>query len=191
MRVCQPGPVAFQRANVSRGNRSEMATRALPVLGRPRGRSISLAVERLYSSGNTSRAGRARLKVSLVHTGLSRPARSGLRFFRFISLHLSLVRLPQADHVNIACAWSKHQHMQPLFNKAESLEPTFFVVFAGVFHNERTGPLELGHPFERDAPQGNIFLVLVRVIGDGHLISVYTINRPVNLEGVILLTSPR
>ena len=33
IRVCQPGPVAFQRANVSGGNRIEIDVRALPDFG--------------------------------------------------------------------------------------------------------------------------------------------------------------
>src|SRR5580692_1426690 len=37
MRVCQPGPVALHRNNVSGGSRREMDLRALPVFGRPRG----------------------------------------------------------------------------------------------------------------------------------------------------------
>ena len=35
IRVCQPGPVAFQRANVSGGKRIEIDVRALPDFGRP------------------------------------------------------------------------------------------------------------------------------------------------------------
>jgi hypothetical protein len=44
IRVCQPGPVAFQRANVSGGNRREIDVRALPNFGRPRGFNILAAV---------------------------------------------------------------------------------------------------------------------------------------------------
>lgn len=42
MRVCQPGPVAFQRARVSGGKRKEISVRALPLFGRPRVKSRSL-----------------------------------------------------------------------------------------------------------------------------------------------------
>jgi hypothetical protein len=71
IRVCQPGPVAFQRANVSGGKRREINVRALPDFGRPRGFNIDAAPK---ISGNTSRALRAREKVSFVHVGLSRSA---------------------------------------------------------------------------------------------------------------------
>jgi hypothetical protein len=43
IRVCQPGPAACQRANVSGGNRIEIDVRALPGFGRQRGFSILAA----------------------------------------------------------------------------------------------------------------------------------------------------
>jgi len=66
--------VAFQRANVSGGNRREIDVRALPDFGRPRGFNILAAVPAPKISGNTSRALRARAKVSFVHAGFSRSA---------------------------------------------------------------------------------------------------------------------
>jgi hypothetical protein len=60
IRVCQLGPVAFHRANVSGGNLREIDVRALPDFGRPRGFNILAAVPALKISGNTSRALRAR-----------------------------------------------------------------------------------------------------------------------------------
>jgi hypothetical protein len=100
IRVCQPGPVAFQRANVSGGNRIEIDVRALPDFGRPRGFNI-LAVDAAPKiSGNTSRALRARAKVSFVHAGFSRSAFWGLGL-RFISFHLAFVGLAQTDHMRL------------------------------------------------------------------------------------------
>src|SRR5258708_32553755 len=97
MRVCQPGPVAFQRANVSGGNRIEIDVRALPDFGRPRGFNILTADAAPKISGNTSRAFRARANVSFVYTGFSRPAywRYGLRFVSFSSPFVCVVL---ADH---------------------------------------------------------------------------------------------
>jgi hypothetical protein len=60
IRVCQPGPVAFHRANVSAGNRNEMDVRALPDFGRPRGLSMRVAAAAPKIVGSTSRALRAR-----------------------------------------------------------------------------------------------------------------------------------
>ena len=100
IRVCQPGPVAFQRANVSGGNRIEIDVRALPDFGRPRGFNILAADAAPKISGNTSRALRARAKVSFVHAGFSRSAFWGLGL-RFISFHLTFVGLAQTDHMRL------------------------------------------------------------------------------------------
>jgi hypothetical protein len=98
IRVCQPGPVAFQRANVSGGNRREIDVRALPDFGRPRGFDILAAVPAPKICGNTSCALRARAKVSFVHTGFSRSAFWGLGL-RFISFDLAFVGLAQTNHM--------------------------------------------------------------------------------------------
>jgi hypothetical protein len=74
-RVCQPGPVAFQRTNASGGNRIEIDVRALPDLGRPRGLNILAADAAPKISGNTSRALGARAKVPFVQAG----SRAGAR----------------------------------------------------------------------------------------------------------------
>src|SRR6204780_4612318 len=74
IRVCPPGRVAFQRANVSGGNRIEIDVRALPDFGRPRGFNILAADAAPKISGNTSRALRAGAKVSFVHAAFSRSA---------------------------------------------------------------------------------------------------------------------
>jgi hypothetical protein len=103
IRVCQPGPVAFQRANVSGGNRIEIDVRALPDFGRPRGLNILAADAAPKISGNTSRALRARAKVSFVHAGFSRSAFWGLGL-RFISFHLAFVGLAQTDHMRLSRA---------------------------------------------------------------------------------------
>jgi hypothetical protein len=71
IRVCQPGPLTFQRANVSGGNRREVDVLALPDFGRPRGFNILAAVSAPKISGNTSRALRARSTVSFAHAGFS------------------------------------------------------------------------------------------------------------------------
>ncbi len=69
--VCHPGPVAFQRANVSGRRRREIAVLAVPVLGRPLGLSIRPASVGPNSSGSTSAAGLAFAKVAFVHSGFS------------------------------------------------------------------------------------------------------------------------
>ena len=159
MRVCQPGPVAFQRANVLGGRRNEMETRALPVFGRPRGLSICFAAASPKSFGKTSRAGRARLNVSFLQAGFSRSVFSGLGL-RFIPFHLAFVGFAQADDVYLACARSEHQCVQPLSDESRRLKPWFAVGFATVLDDERAGPLEFCRLLERDTTFSDVFLVL-------------------------------
>jgi hypothetical protein len=64
--------------------------RALPDFGRPRGFNILAADAAPKISGSTSRALRARAKVSFVHAGFSRSAFWGLGL-RFISFHFAFV----------------------------------------------------------------------------------------------------
>jgi hypothetical protein len=109
--------VAFQRANVSGGNRREIDVRALPDFGRPRGFNILAAVAALKISGNTSRALRARAKVSFVHAGFSRSTFPGLGL-RFISFHLAFVGLAQPNHMHLVVARCEHHHMQSFSNQA-------------------------------------------------------------------------
>ena len=86
-----------------RGNRIEIDVRALPDFGRPRGFNILAADAAPKISGNTSRALRARAKVSFVHAGFSRSAFSGLGL-RFLSFHLAFVGLAQTDPRT--CLWA-------------------------------------------------------------------------------------
>ena len=78
MRVCQPGPVAFQRASVSGGSRRLIAIFESEDFGRPRGLSIAAAVRAPKILGKTSLAGRAFAIIAAVHSGFSRPAFLGL-----------------------------------------------------------------------------------------------------------------
>jgi hypothetical protein len=81
MRVCHPTPLAFQRSRTSGATRRLIATLEFGDLGRPRGFSISAAILAPYSSGSTSRAGRARTKSSFVHFGFSSLTRECFLFF--------------------------------------------------------------------------------------------------------------
>ena len=104
MRVCQPGPLAFQRASTSCGRRRDIAVRGEVLFGRPRGRNSLLAIAFPKISGSTSRAGRARRKSSAVHSGLSGSVRT--RFvFRLVGIpaYLSFVRLSKARASEMPC----------------------------------------------------------------------------------------
>lgn len=90
MRVCQPGPVAFQRASVSGANLRLIATFESGDLGRPRGLSMLAAVRAPKILGSTSLAGRAFAIMAAVHSGFVRLVLLVLGCF-LISPHLSVV----------------------------------------------------------------------------------------------------
>ena len=142
MRVCQPGPLAFQRASVSGAIRRLMATLAFGDFGRPRGFSRRAAAFLPTILGSTSAAGRARLKSAAVHSGFSSSINSGLGL-RFIASYLSGVGSAQTDDVDLAGAEREYQHVQPVVNKAQRLETLFSVIPARVFHNQGAGPVKI------------------------------------------------
>ena len=107
MRVCHPGPVAFQRAKVSGGSRRLIATFESEDFGRPRGLSMAAAVRAPNILGNTSLAGRASEIIAAVHSGFFRTVFLDLSGF-FISTHLALVGFTQTDHSGLAIAWGEY-----------------------------------------------------------------------------------
>jgi len=64
MRVCQPGPVAFQRSMTSAGNRSVNNLRGFAVIGRPR----FLMTMRLSISSKERREARFFAVIGFSHT---------------------------------------------------------------------------------------------------------------------------
>ncbi len=132
MRVCQPGPVAFQRASVSGDNLRLIATFDSGDLGRPRGLSMAAAVRAPKIFGRTAFAGRALAIISMVHSGLSRLVFSGLGRI-FIPFYLSFVRFAQTDDPRFAVAGCEHHAMQAIFNEARHTVAPFSIVFTRVF----------------------------------------------------------
>ena len=167
MRVCQPAPVAFQRASVSGGSRIEIAVRAFPDFGRPRGFSIALAMLAPRISGNTSAAGRALEKVALVHSGFSWIFGLVLGL-RFIAFHLAWIGFSQADYVDFVGTGREHQRIQAPLDQAERLKAVLSVVLAEIFNYKCRVPLKLFHQIERNSALGNISFVLGRVEADWH-----------------------
>ena len=98
MRVCQPGPLAFQRASVSGGSRRLMGTFASGDFGRPRGFNRRAAACLPMSLGSTSTAGRARLKSAAVSSGFSSSINSGLGLRFFMATCLPLMGSDKVRH---------------------------------------------------------------------------------------------
>ena len=109
MRVCQPGPVAFQRAKVSGANLKLIATFESADLGRPRGLSMAAAVLMPNISGKASLAGRAFAIIAAVHSGLIRADLFGLVGLDgfFIPVHLAFIGFTQTDDPRLAMALGK------------------------------------------------------------------------------------
>lgn len=177
MRVCQPGPLAFQRASVSGGMRRLIDTFASGDFGRPRGFNRRSAASFPMSFGNTSAAGRARLKSAAVHSGFSSSINSGLGLRFFITPYLSVIGLAQADDVNPARAGRKHQHVQSVIDQAQCLKALFAIVPARVFLDQGAKPIEIHRPRERESTQGDIPRILGGIETDVHGFNVYAYIR--------------
>jgi hypothetical protein len=121
IRVCQPGPVAFQRASVSGDNLMLIATFDSGDFGRPRGLSMVAAVRVAKIFGKTSFAGRALAIISICHSGLSRLVFSRLDRF-FISLQLLLVSFTQTDDLRFSLAACEQHAMQVILHKARGAQ---------------------------------------------------------------------
>jgi hypothetical protein len=148
----------------------EIAVRAFPVFGRPRGFSNLLVTVAPKSSGSASAAGRALAKVALVHSGFSTTFLLVLTL-RFIVFRLTAISFPQADYLDSSGTWRKHQGMQPSGNQAERLQSAFSVVFAEIFKYKRSIPFELFRKVERNSALGDISLVLRGAEANGHDLS--------------------
>lgn len=75
------------------------------------------------------------------------------------------------------------KNVQPLFNESECLKPLLLVVLALIFNDEGPRPIELSCPVKRNTALGDVLFVLARIVDDGHLNIVYTINSGVKSVG--------
>ena len=147
MRVCHPGPVAFQRAMVSGCNLRLIATFECADLGRPRGLSMAAAVRAPKIFGKTSLAGRAFAIMAVVHSGFSRAGFLGLACF-FMASHLTFISFAQTDDPRLAVAWGKNHAMQPILDEARHAVTVFSVVFTLVFPDQSRRPVALLGKFQ-------------------------------------------
>ncbi len=171
MRVCQPGPVAFQRASVSGGKRRLIATFDSRDFGRPRGLSMAAAVRAPKILGKTSLAGRAFAIIAMVHSGFSRLVFLGLVCF-FIPIHLTFIGFTQTDNPRLAVTRCEYHAMQPILNKAKHTVTPLSVVFAPVFPDQGCRPIELLGKVQRKTALGNISAFFLGILV--HFASVYT-----------------
>src|SRR3569833_231423 len=171
IRVCQPGPLAFQRSSTTGATLRLMATLEWGDLGRPRGFSNFSASFSPNNSGNSSRAGRARANSPFFHSGFSSLIFD--RPFFFISLNFSLVGLSYADHLDIRSARSKDHHMDAAANYAERLVAALTVVLPNIFQNVSTVPFEVANHIKGNGALTNIPLTFFRVVDNAHKYCIY------------------
>jgi hypothetical protein len=174
MRVCQPGPLAFQRASVSGGSRRLMATFASGDLGRPRGFNSRAAAALPMSPGSTLAAGRARRKSATVHSGFSSSINSGLGLRFFITSSLSVIGLARTDDVKCVSSQSEHQHVQPGIDTAQRMKALFTVIPARIFQNQGAVPVGIRRTRERQTTQDDIPRIPGGIETDVHGFNVYT-----------------
>ena len=94
------------------------------------------------SSGSTSLAGRARAKLSSVHSRFSSSISSGFGCY-FITFHLSGVGLAQTDNVWFTGARREYNGVQPFAHVTQHKKSSLSVCFAGVFLNLGSYPIKL------------------------------------------------
>lgn len=153
MRVCQPGPLAFQRANVSGSILRLMGTFAFGDFGRPRGLSMRAAALLPTILSSTSAAERKCLKSSAVSSRTSPSASvNGLRFA--MSLCFSRVGFAKADDPDPAAGGCKTQHVQAVIQIAHRHEAPLRVnmthvgsnVYAYIQKSKPGAALRIGPP---------------------------------------------
>lgn len=113
MRVCQPGPVAFQRARMLLGIRSETAVFGSPTTGRPRLRSISSPIWRFaFAASGFLLASRRTRSQSVRLSPRRRPARICSLVLtvavepRMVDLPLTALGRPKTDDT---AAFTRHK----------------------------------------------------------------------------------
>jgi hypothetical protein len=158
MRVCQPGPVAFQRAMVCGGKRNESNCLGLASLGRPRRTSLSPS----YMSAPA-------IQASVISGKASDSREEGTEFFRF-----AFMTVPHADDASCNAAWRPCENYKPRIEPTNGNESRLAVVFAVIRAGEmRSGKnLSSANQIQSALLQGPI--ALLGIAGDSHGLIVAT-----------------
>ena len=126
MRVCQPGPVAFQRAMTSAGRRREMSFLGLSERGRPPFFTLARASMSDVSCGSS------RYSLALT-TWASTRARSDFKVRREAFLFAG-IGLPHAENVATRTPWDVTNDDQASLEMAVTDDAGFAIVFARVLN---------------------------------------------------------
>jgi len=162
--VCQPGPVAFQLAITSGGNRNDSSRRGCCDLGRPLRTSFSpryMSAPAIHSSvisGGSLAGGEVRPEP-----------------FRF-----ALMTMPHADDAPGRTSWRPDKHDQSRIEHPDRHKSRLTVVEAVIDAREVNAREDLLRPAHVETPLCQRALPLRRVTGDAHGLNVATIIQGVN-----------
>jgi hypothetical protein len=175
MRVCQPGPVARQRATTSGGRRKLMSCRGLADRGRPPLLTTARASMLSVSSGSF------RYSDGLM-TCASTRARSEPKVRREAVL-LTVVGLSHAEDVANRATRGVADDYEPASEQTEAEDSAFTVVFAHVFDLDGHALEDRFGVREVQASFGQRPFSLGRVERNAHTVSVSTITARCNRLG--------
>src|SRR5436309_16096872 len=117
-------------------------------------------------SGSTSRAGRARANIALVHAGLS--LSRGVRFCILIALALFPACKPQTDDAHHSGSTRINEGMQRGADKAQCNPSPLAILAARVVNDDGARPLESFGSGEIDAVLFNVGPALRLIPGQPH-----------------------
>jgi hypothetical protein len=168
MRVCQPGPVARQRATTSGGKRKLMSWRGFSDFGRPPLLTTARASMASVSSGS-----------SLYSCGLilcaSTRGRSDPDVRRETGL-FTIVCLSHAEDMALCATRGISHHNHSALQLAEADDAALTVFLADILELDRHPLEDKGSVLEVQATLIKGLLAFDRIEGDSYLNSVYTLS---------------
>jgi len=164
MRVCQPEPLAFQRAMTSGGSLMDNSRRGLASRGRPRRTSLPPR----------------RRSASATHLSVISGASSALAEVRTDLLCFTFMAMSHADNAPGWAPGCPYEYHQPIIEPAHRDEPRLTIVEPIIGPREVRPRENLFGPAQVQAPLRQRLSSLGRVAGDAHLIIVDTFNATVN-----------
>lgn len=169
IRVCHPGPVAFQRAMTSGGNRRLISCRGLAERGRPPFFRVARSSISSVSSGSSS------YSEALI-VWASDLARSDLEVRREAGF-FTAIGFSHAKYVTSRTSWGVADHDQTSLEDAEADDPALSIILAQVLDLDGESSENFGSVFKVKAAVLQSPFALGWVVGYAHKVSVDTLTR--------------
>jgi len=160
MRVCQPGPVAFQRSMTSMGRRMEISLRGFAERGRPPLFTTARANDSSVSSGKS-------LYSCARTTWASTLVRSDFKVRREAGF-LTVIGLSHAENVSSCTSYGVADYNQASGEQAVADDPTLSVALARVFDFNCRAVENDGRIFEIQSSIRERTRPLRRIVGNTH-----------------------